>query len=770
MSTRSHLDGLVWPLERVADALDALGERLGWPAAAGARPPRAVSAGAELIPDLAGDRALDAAPADIWPQGTGLSAALSAPALFELASGEGLLVLLGRRSGRVRLLDTGRGERSVREQAFQQLLWDAREGVGVRADAADPAAVAMNATTAALDAVLRRAHMSPRGNGVSARRLLVASSSFAPRLGTAWSLHPWKLDLRDELRRLGLVRRAIGVLALHLLPLVALVALWRHVGSYALLDPAARAVGGGLAWTGSQAIHLLSLLLVWAGAQVLASGAAERLTLDSGLALRTWLIRRAVRLDPQRVRVEGVGLLIGRTLEAGSLDALAFGGGLLVISGLAELLAGAWVLAVLRHAGVGAASVSVMALAGLVVVVLTIGFAAARYGDALARWSTARRAMTHDLIERMVGHRTMLLQASQATRAHEDNQALAQYQRLGRVLDRRATVISVGLPRLWLLVGLAVLALQVGGGAGSPAGGPDAVSDTSLATALGGIWLAYSGLRRLGLGLPTVSGAIEAWRVLAPLVRHDADDLAARDLGRTPDETGAESSAEPPCKTSGSPFEVPAMLPEDQQRLPPLLVARHLGFRYPGRVEPALDDATLEVPDGARILVEGPSGGGKSTLAAVLAGLRRPQQGRLAVRGVSQDTLGLRRWRGQIGAVPQFHDNHVLGANLLFNLLLGRRWPPRAEDVAAAEKVCHALGLGPLLERMPAGLQQLVGENGWQLSHGERSRVFLARSLLQTLELRILDETFAALDPETLDHVLGVVLARPEALIVIAHP
>jgi ABC-type transport system involved in cytochrome bd biosynthesis fused ATPase/permease subunit len=71
---------------------------------------------------------------------------------------------------------------------------------------------------------------------------------------------------------------------------------------------------------------------------------------------------------------------------------------------------------------------------------------------------------------------------------------------------------------------------------------------------------------------------------------------------------------------------------------------------------------------------------------------------------------------------------------------------------------------------MPAGLQQLVGETGWQLSHGERSRIFVARSLLQVLDVRVLDESFAALDPDTLDEVLAAVLARPEALIVIAHP
>ena len=123
-----------------------------------------------------------------------------------------------------------------------------------------------------------------------------------------------------------------------------------------------------------------------------------------------------------------------------------------------------------------------------------------------------------------------------------------------------------------------------------------------------------------------------------------------------------------------------------------------------------------------------------------------------------------------MGAAPQFHENHVFSQTFLFNLLLGRAWPPRREDIAEAEAVLRELDLGPLLARMPSGLEQLVGDSGWQLSHGERSRLFIARSLLQPLEVRVLDESFAALDPETLEKALACVLKRAETLVVIAHP
>ena len=71
---------------------------------------------------------------------------------------------------------------------------------------------------------------------------------------------------------------------------------------------------------------------------------------------------------------------------------------------------------------------------------------------------------------------------------------------------------------------------------------------------------------------------------------------------------------------------------------------------------------------------------------------------------------------------------------------------------------------------MPSGLQQVVGETGWQLSHGERSRLYIARALLQNAELVVLDESFAALDPETLRRALRCVLERAKTLLIVAHP
>jgi ATP-binding cassette subfamily B protein len=137
--------------------------------------------------------------------------------------------------------------------------------------------------------------------------------------------------------------------------------------------------------------------------------------------------------------------------------------------------------------------------------------------------------------------------------------------------------------------------------------------------------------------------------------------------------------------------------------------------------------------------------------------------------GLDRDTLGP-HWQRLATEAPQFHDNHILSGTMALNLLLGREGPHGPADLDEARELCDELGLGPLLARMPAGLHQFVGDTGWQLSHGEKSRVFLARALLQKAPLTVLDESFAALDPATLRQCLQTAVRRSQALVVVAHP
>jgi ATP-binding cassette subfamily B protein len=148
----------------------------------------------------------------------------------------------------------------------------------------------------------------------------------------------------------------------------------------------------------------------------------------------------------------------------------------------------------------------------------------------------------------------------------------------------------------------------------------------------------------------------------------------------------------------------------------------------------------------------------------------RPQSGLLLARGLDRQTLGGKAWRRSVAAAPQFHENHVLTGTFAFNLLMGREGWITQKDHAEAQAICEELGLGPLLEKMPAGMLQMIGETGWQLSHGERSRLYIARALMQDADVLIFDESFAALDPENVRRALECVLRRARSVLVIAHP
>jgi ATP-binding cassette subfamily B protein len=358
-------------------------------------------------------------------------------------------------------------------------------------------------------------------------------------------------------------------------------------------------------------------------------------------------------------------------------------------------------------------------------------------------WTESRLKLTHNLVEVMVGHRTRLAQEARERRHEGEDQSLEQYLRLSAGMDGVAAKLAALVPRGWLVLGVAALA---------PAYAAGEASTASLAVSLGGILLVFRALGKLSESLASLAGAGVAWRKVAPLF-----ESAAR-----PDEAGV-----PAFSVTNDKQVTP---PNGEQEPRAVAEAHDLVFRYQGREEPVLRGCSLRVEAGERLVLEGPSGGGKSTLASLLTGLRRPDSGLLLLGGLDRQTLGLDGWRRRVVSAPQFHENHVLTETFAFNLLMGRRWPPRADDFAEAEAVCRELGLGELIARMPGGFEQMVGESGWQLSHGERSRLFIARALLQRADLLVLDESFAALDPENLRLALACVLKRAPALLVIAHP
>jgi ATP-binding cassette subfamily B protein len=454
--------------------------------------------------------------------------------------------------------------------------------------------------------------------------------------------------------------------------------------------------------------------------------------LDVGLALKRRLLAAALAGDSQALRRQGVGRLLSRVMEAQALESFALDGGLSLLVTIVELGFAGWLLV----AGAGGR----LHLALLVLWLGVAGLLGWRYFVRMKAWTGQRLDMTHELVERMVGHRTCLAQEGPQRRDARQDGALRDYLQASREVDRTLTPFGALVPAGWLVLGLAGLVPAFVGGAGG----------AGIAVGFGGVLLASRAFAGLAGGMAVLARAGVAWHHVAGLARCAPPEPASSAFVR-PNEEQGDDGGEPELLADAS-----------------KLVYRY-GEGGAQSGDPVLRGASLAIRRGERILLTGASGGGKSTLAALLTGLQVPDSGLLLMQGLDRSTLG-RSWHELVTSAPQFHENHILGGTLGFNLLMGRNWPASEAELDEARALCGELGLGPLLERMPSGMMQMVGETGWQLSHGERSRIFLARALLQKAPLTILDESFAALDPETLDACLACVLRRAPTLLVIAHP
>ncbi|TCC31524.1 thiol reductant ABC exporter subunit CydC [Kribbella sindirgiensis] len=156
-----------------------------------------------------------------------------------------------------------------------------------------------------------------------------------------------------------------------------------------------------------------------------------------------------------------------------------------------------------------------------------------------------------------------------------------------------------------------------------------------------------------------------------------------------------------------------------------------------------LTGLSLDMPAGSRVVITGSSGSGKSTLASVLLRFLEPRGGEVLLDGVDLTRLEGDQVRSVVGLLTQ--ESHVFDTSIRENLLLAK---PGASDLQLW-KALYRARLGVLVEKLPEGLDTLVGEHGARLSGGERQRLAFARLLLADRDVLVLDEPTEHLDEET---------------------
>ncbi|HLG97020.1 MAG TPA: ABC transporter ATP-binding protein [Bryobacteraceae bacterium] len=700
------MKNLLWPASRIHEALHGLvtQARLGAQDAVGSgalpAPPPAVLNDADAFSDWLTAAAhllgAEAQPAESLYPDLDRDLARMGPALVRVPiDGEAayLAILPGRN---LHVLGPDRQHHRVSPKAIRALLCGDREGP----------------IQDELRLVLKRAEI-PNSRQARAGDAMLRQRLSGSRIGGIWLLRPApSMSFWQQLRHAGQNKQIAALAAAHTIQYGLWILAWWVAGSNVLDQRTDRS------WMWLWTLLLLTLIPF----RVLITWLQGIVALSAGAKLKQRLFYGALKLDPDSIRHQGAGQLLGRVLESEAVESLALSGAFLAWVALIELVACLFILSW----GAGGWLQSGLLGAWMVIGALIVR----RYYERSRVWTDVRLRMTHDLVENMVGHRTRLAQLPPDRWHDGEDEALASYLGSSKKMDDSVAALMAMIPRGWLVLALAGLA---------PAFVSGDASTARIAIAVGGILLAFRALRRCATGAWQLAEAAVAWERVSVLFHAAAKTEAA-----------------------GSVETAPADRPE-------LIEAREVSFRYSATTPEVLRGCSLRITPGERLVLEGASGGGKSTLVSLLAGVREPSSGEVLVGGRSRDATGDYVWRKHIATAPQFHENHVLAETFTFNLLMGRHKMPAPQDIPHAEAVCRELGLGELIERMPAGLLQMVGETGWQLSHGERSRLYIARALLHDAGLVILDESFAALDPLNLELALECVLKRARSLLVISH-
>jgi ABC-type multidrug transport system fused ATPase/permease subunit len=173
------------------------------------------------------------------------------------------------------------------------------------------------------------------------------------------------------------------------------------------------------------------------------------------------------------------------------------------------------------------------------------------------------------------------------------------------------------------------------------------------------------------------------------------------------------------------------------------VVFSEVGFGYGKENVPALQQITFHARPGETIALVGTTGAGKSTLVNLLTRFYEYDSGQVLVDDTPLREFGMRRLREMIGLVTQ--ESFLFNGTIRENLLMGRPDASDAEVLAAAE-AANARGF---IDRLPNGLDSVVGERGVKLSVGEKQRVSIARALLKDPPILILDEATASVDTTT---------------------
>lgn len=194
------------------------------------------------------------------------------------------------------------------------------------------------------------------------------------------------------------------------------------------------------------------------------------------------------------------------------------------------------------------------------------------------------------------------------------------------------------------------------------------------------------------------------------------------------------------------------------------VILEHVSYSYDGKKN-ALNDVSLTIQPGQTVALVGPSGGGKTTLANLIARFFDPQKGRVLIGNTDTRAIPKETLMNKVSFV--FQNSRLLKTSILENVRMGNPAASRAEIMHALE----AAQCMDIIEKLPNGVDTVVGGDGVYLSGGEQQRIAIARAILKNAPILILDEATAFADPDNEVRVQQALsaLSKGKTVVMIAH-
>ena len=192
---------------------------------------------------------------------------------------------------------------------------------------------------------------------------------------------------------------------------------------------------------------------------------------------------------------------------------------------------------------------------------------------------------------------------------------------------------------------------------------------------------------------------------------------------------------------------------------------KNVSYRYDGASDDAIHNISLDIKSGEHIAFVGPSGGGKSTLAKLIARFADVNSGFIEIDGVNVKNIKASDLMNTVSFV--FQDSKLLKMSIFDNVRMGNKNAMREEVIEAL----HNAQCDDIIEKLPGGIDTVIGSKGTYLSGGETQRIAIARAMLKNAPILILDEATAFADPDNEAKVQAAFskLSEGKTVIMIAH-